>query len=305
MTMIASFVTYTLYSQLRKATGPLDLGIKTDGLLSGEDGSFRDRVASVVARLKEAASMEVEAHTSWAGESPTAAPATTNSEKEADRMKPNDAPETTDNTAKSVPKASPKVAEEGKGKDEEKAKSGPNNKGEAPKKAPKKEPTKKEPKKAPAPKEAPKKDASKAAPKEAASKQSSKKEDKGTKKASITTSSSKHSKVPAAMTSKPVLQPVKGPIATNGSKPLWNMQHKGTDAIMALACKYPVQFYKRFVGSLRKAGFSEDIVLAVSPVNQMKPGVEAYLKEQQVVSYAFEVDCAGPDNCKLRDEFLG
>lgn len=71
----------------------------------------------------------------------------------------------------------------------------------------------------------------------------------------------------------------------------FTVQHKGTDAIMALACNYPTIYYKRFVGSLRKFGYTEDIVLAVSPVEKMKPGVEAYVKETGVVAYGFDVDC--------------
>jgi len=85
--------------------------------------------------------------------------------------------------------------------------------------------------------------------------------------------------------------PVQGPIPTNGAVPLFGVQHKGTDAIMALACNYPTIYYKRFVGSLRKFGYTEDIVLAVSPVEKMKPGVEAYVKETGVVAYGFDVDC--------------
>lgn len=280
MTMIATFVTYTLYSQLREATGPLDVGIST---LGGEDGSFRDRVASVVARLKDVALLEgdgtVEARTSWAGEPPTAAPTTVDDVKGAVDHK----------TAKGK-SSSVQI------KDEEK----PRSKDESKKDTPKKDTPKKDaPKKDTPKKDTPKKTSKKDTPK------TSKKEDEdkdGSKDIHAVTSKKIDS---FAIVHQSVLQPVKGHLATNGSKPLWNMKHKGTDAIMALACKYPVQFYKRFVGSLRKAGYSEDIVLAVSPVNQMKPGVETYLKDQQVVSYAFEVDCAGPDNCKLRDEFLG
>ncbi|KAJ1398120.1 hypothetical protein B484DRAFT_438471, partial [Ochromonadaceae sp. CCMP2298] len=99
--------------------------------------------------------------------------------------------------------------------------------------------------------------------------------------------------------------PVLGPIPTSGSVPLFGNKHKGTDAIFALACKYPKVYYQRFVGSLRKYGYNEDIVLAVSPVTQMKPGVEAYLQQTNVVAYGFDVDCKGTDNCQLRDEFLG
>jgi hypothetical protein len=99
-------------------------------------------------------------------------------------------------------------------------------------------------------------------------------------------------------------QPVLGPIPLNGTKPIFG-HHKGTDAIFALACKYPVSFYRRFVGSLRKFGYKDDIVLAVSPPEQMKPGVEDYVKKTEVVAYGFDVNCAGKDNCRLKDDFLG
>ena len=89
---------------------------------------------------------------------------------------------------------------------------------------------------------------------------------------------------------KSTLPPVVGNFVTNGSKPLWGLQHKGTDAIMALACKYPVQFYKRFVGTLRKFGYEEDIVFAVSTEATMKPGVGKYLKSKNVLSYGFDVE---------------
>lgn len=98
--------------------------------------------------------------------------------------------------------------------------------------------------------------------------------------------------------------PVLGPIPLNGTKPVYG-KHRGTDAIFALACKYPVLFYQRFVGSLRKFGYKDDIVLAVSPPEQMKPGVEEYVKQTNVVAYAFDVDCAGKDNCRLKNDFLG
>eukprot|EP01031_Cornospumella_fuschlensis_P031867 gene31867-38532_t len=69
-------------------------------------------------------------------------------------------------------------------------------------------------------------------------------------------------KVPQS--SNPVSQqlPVLGPVPTDGTKPLFDMQHKGTDAVFALACNYPKIYYQRFVGSLRKFGYQEDIVLA-------------------------------------------
>lgn len=100
-------------------------------------------------------------------------------------------------------------------------------------------------------------------------------------------------------------QPVLGDIPTAGAVPLYGVKHDGGDAIFALACNYPKEYYQRFVGSLRKFGYDGDIVLAVSPPEKMKTGVGAYMKETKVVAYGFEVDCEGTDNCKLKDEFLG
>ena len=100
-------------------------------------------------------------------------------------------------------------------------------------------------------------------------------------------------------------QPLLGEKVMNGSKPLFGLKHQGKDAIFALACNYPILYYKRFVGSLRKAGYEDDIVLAVSPPNKMRAGVEEYLRRMDVISYAFEVDCQGKDNCKFKDDFLG
>ena len=99
--------------------------------------------------------------------------------------------------------------------------------------------------------------------------------------------------------------PVLGPVPTEGAQPLFGVKHQGGDAIFALACNYPKEYYARFVGSLRKFGYNGDIVLAVSPLEKMKPGVAEYVKKMNVVAYGFEVDCAGTDNCKLKDDFLG
>lgn len=38
--------------------------------------------------------------------------------------------------------------------------------------------------------------------------------------------------------------PVLGPVPTDGTKPLYGYEHKGTDAIFALACNYPKVFYQ-------------------------------------------------------------
>jgi len=52
-------------------------------------------------------------------------------------------------------------------------------------------------------------------------------------------------------------------------------------------------------------GYNDDIVLAVSPEEKMKPGIKEYVKSANIVAYGFDVDCAGTDNCKLKDDFLG
>ena len=100
--------------------------------------------------------------------------------------------------------------------------------------------------------------------------------------------------------------PVQGnPIGENGAKPLFGFHHKGGDAIFALATNYPIKYYQRFVGSLRKVGYDADIVLAVSPPEKMRAGVENYVKKHNVIAYAFEVDCNGKDSCRFKDDFLG
>lgn len=50
--------------------------------------------------------------------------------------------------------------------------------------------------------------------------------------------------------------------------------------VMGMATNYDVGTYKRFVGSLRRAGFEGNIILAISP--DPKPGVEEYLNRQNV-----------------------
>ena len=100
--------------------------------------------------------------------------------------------------------------------------------------------------------------------------------------------------------------PVLGAPPTHGARPLFGRQHNNkNDAVFALACKYPKEFFQRFVGSLRKFGYPGDVVLAVSPPDQMKPGVGEYLQLMNVIAYAFDVDCNGKDSCRLKDEFLG
>jgi hypothetical protein len=104
--------------------------------------------------------------------------------------------------------------------------------------------------------------------------------------------------------SPPQIFPVLGSPATNGTKPMIG-SHSGRDAIFALAANYPLELFKFFVGSLRRFGFQDDIVLAVNPQKAMPPSTFQYLVENNVIGYGFEVDCRKKDDCRLRDSFFG
>ena len=115
---------------------------------------------------------------------------------------------------------------------------------------------------------------------------------------------------PAASPSVAPVLPQK-PLART-TKPLWGLAHApANDAVMGLAFGYGAEAYRVFVGSLRKAGFAGDVVLATSEVAKMRPGVEAYLRSQRVLAYGFRFSCASmrmgrrllgtPGGCVLLD----
>ena len=84
------------------------------------------------------------------------------------------------------------------------------------------------------------------------------------------------------------------------ARPLWGLKHNpANDVVVGLAFGYAVDSYKMFVGSLRKAGFTGDIALSVSPEKEMKRHVAAYLKNQHVLAYPFKFTCGGPRGRKL------
>lgn len=87
---------------------------------------------------------------------------------------------------------------------------------------------------------------------------------------------------------------------TVAARPLWGLKHNpANDVVVGLAFGYAVDSYKMFVGSLRKAGFTGDIALSVSPEKEMKRHVAAYLKNQHVLAYPFKFTCGGPRGRKL------
>eukprot|EP00557_Chaetoceros_sp_GSL56_P003295 CAMPEP_0176499958 /NCGR_PEP_ID=MMETSP0200_2-20121128/13240_1 /TAXON_ID=947934 /ORGANISM="Chaetoceros sp., Strain GSL56" /LENGTH=669 /DNA_ID=CAMNT_0017898483 /DNA_START=31 /DNA_END=2037 /DNA_ORIENTATION=- len=70
--------------------------------------------------------------------------------------------------------------------------------------------------------------------------------------------------------------------AKDGSHPIVEPtfgQHRShVDAVFALAEGYDLKIYVLFIESLKDTGFSGDLVLSVSALDQLKPGVEAYLR---------------------------
>ena len=64
--------------------------------------------------------------------------------------------------------------------------------------------------------------------------------------------------------------------------------------VFGLMFGYGLIDYKRFVGSLRDTGYTDDIVLATSHPSKgkaMRPGVEQYLKGHRVLAYPFQFQC--------------
>jgi hypothetical protein len=101
------------------------------------------------------------------------------------------------------------------------------------------------------------------------------------------------------------------------ARPLWGLDHDPlNDVVFGLGFGYGVDSYKHFVGSLRKAGFRGDVVLAVSPEKKMRKGVARYLQDQRVLAYPFAYSCtqAGmarrrhllvtPSGCVLDDWYV-
>ena len=74
---------------------------------------------------------------------------------------------------------------------------------------------------------------------------------------------------PAKSGTHPIIQPTFGSHRTN------------VDAIFALAEGYELKIYLSFIESLKATGFTGDLVLSVSALDQLKPGVEQYLKTYQ------------------------
>jgi len=75
-------------------------------------------------------------------------------------------------------------------------------------------------------------------------------------------------------------------------RPSYGIHRASQDAVFGLAEGYDLNTYVAFIETLRETGFSGDIVLSVSSPENMKAGVEHYLRQQQnLVIYMMEWTC--------------
>jgi hypothetical protein len=83
-------------------------------------------------------------------------------------------------------------------------------------------------------------------------------------------------------------------------KPAFGSHRENVDAVFALAEGYDLKIYLLFIESLKATGFNGDLVLSVSALGSLKPGVEEYLRSNQlgdnesgvnVVAYAVSWKC--------------
>jgi len=75
-------------------------------------------------------------------------------------------------------------------------------------------------------------------------------------------------------------------------EPTFGRHRPDEDAIFAFAEGYDIKIYLAFVESLKATGFAGDIVLSVSSLSKLKPGVEDYLRAQpNLVVYTVDWKC--------------
>jgi len=78
-------------------------------------------------------------------------------------------------------------------------------------------------------------------------------------------------------------------------KPTFGKHRPDQNAVFAFAEGYELRIYITFIESLRKTSFNGDIVLSVSHLDKLKPGVEEYLRERSkdshVIVYTVDWEC--------------
>lgn len=91
-------------------------------------------------------------------------------------------------------------------------------------------------------------------------------------------------------------------------KPTFGSHRPDRNAVFAFAEGYDLQVYTTFIESLKQTSFTGDVVLAVSYVGGMKPGVEEYLRSYsqqdslRVISYALEWECYKKSGVRILPE---
>lgn len=105
----------------------------------------------------------------------------------------------------------------------------------------------------------------------------------------------------AAATKKDGAEPIKeypSPAAMVGNdavvilEPTFGKHRPDEDAIFAFAEGYDIKIYLAFIESLKATGFTGDVVLSVSSLDKLKPGVEKYLRAQpNLVVYTVDWKC--------------
>ena len=75
-------------------------------------------------------------------------------------------------------------------------------------------------------------------------------------------------------------------------EPTFGKHRPDEDAIFAFAEGYDIKIYLAFIESLKATGFTGDVVLSVSSLDKLKPGVEKYLRAQpNLVVYTVDWKC--------------
>ena len=75
-------------------------------------------------------------------------------------------------------------------------------------------------------------------------------------------------------------------------EPTFGKHRPDEDAVFAFAEGYDIKIYLAFMESLKATGFAGDVVLSVSSLDKLKPGVEKYLRAQpNLVVYTVDWKC--------------
>jgi len=74
--------------------------------------------------------------------------------------------------------------------------------------------------------------------------------------------------------------------------PLWGAEHRPkANVVMGLALNYQEKDHMRFAGTLRRAGYTGDIVIATQMENRMARTTRQYLQDMRVICYPFNPIC--------------